>query len=142
MSTAQLQKDSHIAKMILKGIFMSTIFVATSINLEGEEKKQFLDTIEGAVAEVFKCYSIYYTPVPKENCSECAKDQITFFVFVPPYMEIERRRKLIKVLDEAANKAVGYRGELKNIVIFKYHDDEACGVDGVLRADAKAAAEK
>ena len=108
---------------------MSTIFVATSINLEGEEKKQFLDTI-------------YYTPVPKENCSECAKDQITFFVFVPPYMEIERRRKLIKVLDEAANKAVGYRGELKNIVIFKYHDDEACGVDGVLRADAKAAAEK
>ena len=56
--------------------------------------------------------------------------------------EIERRRKLIKVLDEAANKAVGYRGELKNIVIFKYHDDEACGVDGVLRADAKAAAEK
>lgn len=72
----------------------------------------------------------------------CAKDQITFFVFVPPYMEIERRRKLIKVLDEAANKAVGYRGELKNIVIFKYHDDEACGVDGVLRADAKAAAEK
>lgn len=142
MSTAQLQKDNHIAKMILKGIFMSTIFVATSINLEGEEKKQFLDTIEGAVAEVFKCYSIYYTPVPKENCSECAKDQITFFVFVPPYMEIERRRKLIKVLDEAANKAVGYRGELKNIVIFKYHDDEACGVDGVLRADAKAAAEK
>ena len=142
MSTAQLQKDNRIAKMILKGIFMSTIFVATSINLEGEEKKQFLDTIEGAVAEVFKCYSIYYTPVPKENCSECAKDQITFFVFVPPYMEIERRRKLIKVLDEAANKAVGYRGELKNIVIFKYHDDEACGVDGVLRADAKAAAEK
>lgn len=142
MSTAQLQKDNHITKMILKGIFMSTIFVATSINLEGEEKKQFLDTIEGAVAEVFKCYSIYYTPVPKENCSECAKDQITFFVFVPPYMEIERRRKLIKVLDEAANKAVGYRGELKNIVIFKYHDDEACGVDGVLRADAKAAAEK
>lgn len=142
MSTTQLQKDKHIAKMILKGIFMSTIFVATSINLEGEEKKQFLDTIEGAVAEVFKCYSIYYTPVPKENCSECAKDQITFFVFVPPYMEIERRRKLIKVLDEAANKAVGYRGELKNIVIFKYHDDEACGVDGVLRADAKAAAEK
>ncbi|MDD5926387.1 hypothetical protein [Ellagibacter isourolithinifaciens] len=121
---------------------MSTIFVATSINLEGEEKKQFLDTIEGAVAKVFKCYSIYYTPVPKENCSECAKDQITFFVFVPPYMEIERRRELIKVLDEAANEAVGYRGELKNIVIFKYHDDEACGVDGVLRADAKAAAEK
>lgn len=59
-----------------------------------------------------------------------------------PCRKDARRRKLIKVLDEAANKAVGYRGELKNIVIFKYHDDEACGVDGVLRADAKAAAEK
>ena len=118
----------HYADIVIKS---SSIFTAET-----------LDTIEGAVAEVFKCYSIYYTPVPKENCSECAKDQITFFVFVPPYMEIERRRKLIKVLDEAANKAVGYRGELKNIVIFKYHDDEACGVDGVLRADAKATAEK
>ena len=37
-------------------------------------------------------------------------------------------------------RVVGYKGPLKVIVIFKYPDDEACGVDGVLRADAKAAA--
>jgi hypothetical protein len=37
---------------------------------------------------------------------------------------------------------VGNKGELKNIVIFKYHDDDSCGVDGVLRSDAKAAAAK
>ena len=119
---------------------MATIFAATSINLEGEKKKEFLDTIGEAIHTVNKTYSLYYVPVPAENCSECAQEQITFFVFVPPYMEIDRRRQLIKVLDEAANKVLGYRGELKNIVIFKYHDDEACGVDGVLRADAKAAA--
>lgn len=119
---------------------MATIFAATSINLEGEKKKEFVDEIGKAISTVNKTYSLYYVPVPADNCSDCAQEQITFFVFVPPYMEIDRRRQLIKVLDEAANKVLGYRGELKNIVIFKYHDDEACGVDGVLRADAKAAA--
>lgn len=119
---------------------MATIFAASSINLEGEKKKEFVDEIGKAISTVNKTYSLYYVPVPAENCSECAQDQITFFVFVPPYMEIDRRRALIKVLDETANRVLGYRGELKNIVIFKYHDDEACGVDGVLRADAKAAA--
>ena len=85
-------------------------------------------------------YSLYYTPVPAENVSEGAKDQMTFFVFVPPYMEIDRRRQLIKVLNDTMVRVVGYKGPMKVIVIFKYHDDEACGVDGVLRADAKAAA--
>lgn len=118
---------------------MATIMAATSLNLEEEKKQELINEMESAIATVFKCYSLYYVPVPQENVSECAVDQITWFVFVPPYMEIDRRRELIKVLDEAANKVLGNRGPLKNIVIFKYHDDEACGVDGVLRADAKAA---
>lgn len=121
---------------------MATIFAATSLQLDDEKKKEFLDEMGKSIGTVFKNYSLYYTPVPQENVSECAVDQLTWFVFVPPYMDIDRRRELIKVLDECANRVVGERGPLKNIVIFKYHDDEACGVDGVLRADAKAAAEK
>lgn len=117
---------------------MATVIAATSLELDSDKKKELVDGIGEAIGTVFKHYSLYYTPVPAENVSETAKDQITFFVFVPPYVEIDRKRALIKVLDEAANRIVGYRGELKNIVIFKYHDDEACGVDGVLRSDAKA----
>ena len=116
---------------------MATIFAATSLELDDEKKKEFLDEMGKSIGTVFKNYSLYYTPVPQENVSECAVNQITWFVFVPPYMEIDRRRELIKVLDECANRVVGERGPLKNIVIFKYHDDEACGVDGVLRADAR-----
>mgnify|MGYP006964048684 CR=1 FL=1 len=43
----------------------------------------------------------------------------------------------VKVLNDTMVRVVGYKGPLKVIVIFKYHDDEACGVDGVLRLDAK-----
>lgn len=121
---------------------MATIFAATSLELDSAKKKELLDTLGASIGEVFKTYSLYYTPVPAENVSECAKDQITFFVFVPPYMDIDRRRVLIKKLTDATYSVVGNKGPLKVIVIFKYHDDEACGVDGVLRADAKAAEAK
>ena len=118
---------------------MATIFAATSLELEPEKKKELIDALGETIGTIFKTYSLYYTPVPAENVSEGAKDQMTFFVFVPPYMEIDRRRQLIKVLNDTMVRVVGYKGPLKVIVIFKYHDDEACGVDGVLRADAKAA---
>ena len=118
---------------------MATIFAATSLELDQDKKKELLDELGTTIGTVFRKYSRYYVPVPAENVSECAKDQMTFFVFVPPYMDIDRRRDLIKKLNETMVRVVGYKGELKVIVIFKYHDDEACGVDGVLRADAKAA---
>ena len=51
---------------------------------------------------------------------------------------LEESFVLIEKLNETMVRVVGYKGPLKVIVIFKYHDDEACGVDGVLRADAKA----
>ena len=119
---------------------MATIFAATSLELEPEKKKELIDALGETIQSMFKTYSLYYVPVPAENVSEGAKDQMTFFVFVPPYMELERRRKLIQILNDTMLRVVGYKGPLKVIVIFKYHDDEACGVDGVLRADAKAAA--
>ncbi len=121
---------------------MATIFAATSLELEPEKKKELLDALGETIGTMFKTYSLYYTPVPAANVSEGAKDQMTFFVFVPPYMELDRRRELIKILTDATVRVVGYKGPMKVIVIFKYHDDEACGVDGVLRADAKAAAAK
>ena len=121
---------------------MATIFAATSLELEPEKKKELLDALGETIGTMVKTYSLYYTPVPAANVSEGAKDQMTFFVFVPPYMELDRRRELIKILTDATVRVVGYKGPMKVIVIFKYHDDEACGVDGVLRADAKAAAAK
>ena len=79
---------------------MATIFAATSLELEPEKKKELIDALGETIGTIFKTYSLYYTPVPAENVSEGAKDQMTFFVFVPPYMEIDRRRQLIKVLND------------------------------------------
>lgn len=69
---------------------MATIFAATSLELEPEKKKELIDALGEIIGTIFKTYSLYYTPVPAENVSEGAKDQMTFFVFVPPYMEIDR----------------------------------------------------
>ncbi|WP_418245533.1 hypothetical protein [Ellagibacter isourolithinifaciens] len=35
-------------------------------------------------------------------------------------------------------RETGYQGELKNIVLFQYHDDDGVGKDGELFADIKA----
>ena len=81
---------------------MATIFAATSLELEPEKKKELIDALGETIGTIFKTYSLYYTPVPAENVSEGAKDQMTFFVFVPPYMEIDRRRLVfaVKAYDE------------------------------------------
>lgn len=92
---------------------MATIFAATSLELEPEKKKELIDALGETIGTIFKTYSLYYTPVPAENVSEGAKDQMTFFVFVPPYMEIDRRRQLIKVLNDTMVRVVGYKGPLK-----------------------------
>ena len=117
---------------------MATIFAATSLELDQDKKKELLDELGTTIGTVFRKYSLYYVPVPAENVSECAKDQMTFFVFVPPYMDIDRRRDLIKKLNETMVRVVGYKGELKVIVLFQYHDDEAVGKDGEMFSDIKA----
>ena len=116
---------------------MATVVATTSLQLTPEKQKEVVHALEDAIGSMFKAYSLYFVPVPQDNVTECAKDQTTFYVFVPPALSVDRRRQMIKVLTDAMLNTVGYKGELKNIVIFKYHGDEDCGVDGVLRADAK-----
>jgi len=91
---------------------MATIFAATSLELEPAKKKELIDALGETIGTMFKTYSLYYTPVPAANVSEGAKDQMTFFVFVPPYMDIDRRRELIKILNDTMVRVVGYKGPL------------------------------
>ncbi|AEF83872.1 hypothetical protein TREPR_3024 [Treponema primitia ZAS-2] len=121
---------------------MATILATTALELSPEKKKEVIAALGVSIGEVFKTYSLYFQQLSRENVAGAAVDQTTFYVFVPPYMEVDRRRTLIKKLHDTMVAQVGNKGDLKNIVIFKYHDDEACGVDGILRSDAKAAAAK
>ena len=116
---------------------MATVVATTSLQLTPEKQKEVVHALENAIGSMFKAYSLYFVPMSQDDVSEGAKDQTTFYVFVPPALSVDRRRQMIKVLTDAMISQVGYKGELKNIVIFKYHSDEDCGVDGVLRSDAK-----
>ena len=40
---------------------MATIFAATSLELDDEKKKEFLDEMGKSIGTVFKNYSLYYT---------------------------------------------------------------------------------
>ena len=64
--------------------------------------------------------------------------QTTFFVCVPPYATLEKKRETIELLHNTMVRETGYQGELKNIVLFQYHDDDGVGKDGELFADIKA----
>ena len=61
------------------------------------------------------------------------------YVCVPPYMETDRRRKLIADLGAAVERVFGPGAASTLDVIFPYHSDDNCGVHGVMRSDALAA---
>lgn len=121
---------------------MATILATTTLDLNKKQKKQLFNEINTAIVKTFSTPSIYFRQIDEEDCTDTVKNQIQIFICVPPYMEVERRRKLVQDIDEIKLKVKDYLGDVKLIVTFHYHDDEACGVDGVLRSDAKAAANK
>ena len=76
--------------------------------------------------------------IPQDSCRGDSINQTTFFVCVPPYATLEKKRETIELLHNTMVRETGYQGELKNIVLFQYHDDDGVGKDGELFADIKA----
>lgn len=121
---------------------MATILVTTTIDVNKEQKKQLFNEVNGAIIKTFPNPSILFRDIEREDCYGLAENQVQIFVCVPPYMEVERRKKLVKDLEDIKLYSKVCIKDTKIITTFHYHDDEACGVDGVLRADAKAMAAK
>ena len=119
---------------------MATILATTTLELTKAQKKELFDDLSVAIIKTFKTPSIYFRQIDIDDCSGNYQDQLQVFICVPPYMTVERRRILVKDVEEVKNKWVKVFPNFKLIVTYHYHDDEACGVDGVLRSDAKAAA--
>lgn len=125
---------------------MATIFAATTLDLTREQRKELSDALIEDLGTMYKhALAFHLTQVPRENCRGDSLDQTTFFVCVPPYIDIDKKRQTIELLHNTMVRVTGDHGPLKNIVLFQYHDDEGVGKDGELFADikvAKAAAEK
>lgn len=125
---------------------MATIFAVTSLDLTREQRKELSDALIEDLGTIYKhALSFNIAQIPQSDCRGDSIDQTTFFVCVPPYIAIEKKRETIELLHNTMVRVTGYKGALKNIVLFQYHDDEGVGKDGELFADikaAKAAAEK
>ena len=118
---------------------MATIFGVTSLELTEEQEKALSAALIKDLGTLYThALSFYLSKIPQEDARGGAGDQITFFVCVPPYIPLEKKRQTIELLNNTMVREVGYKGEMKVIVLFQYHDDEGVGKDGELFADFKA----
>ena len=118
---------------------MATIFGVTSLELTEEQEKALSAALIKDLGTLYThALSFYLSKIPREDARGGAVDQITFFVCVPPYIPLEKKRQTIELLNNTMVREVGYKGEMKVIVLFQYHDDEGVGKDGELFADFKA----
>lgn len=118
---------------------MATIFGVTSLELTEEQEKALSAALIKDLGTLYThALSFYLSKIPQEDACGGAVDQITFFVCVPPYIPLEKKRQTIELLNNTMVREVGYKGEMKVIVLFQYHDDEGVGKDGELFADFKA----
>ena len=118
---------------------MATIFGVTSLELTEEQAKALSAALIKDLGTLYThALSFYLSKIPQEDARGGAVDQITFFVCVPPYIPLEKKRQTIELLNNTMVREVGYKGEMKVIVLFQYHDDEGVGKDGELFADFKA----
>ena len=118
---------------------MATIFGVTSLELTEEQEKALSAALIKDLGTLYThALSFYLSKIPQEDARGGAVDQITFFVCVPPYIPLEKKRQTIELLNNTMVREVGYKGELKVIVLLQYHDDEGVGKDGELFADFKA----
>ena len=118
---------------------MATVFGVTSLELTEEQEKALSAALIKDLGTLYThALSFYLSKIPQEDARGGAVDQITFFVCVPPYIPLEKKRQTIELLNNTMVREVGYKGEMKVIVLFQYHDDEGVGKDGELFADFKA----
>ena len=118
---------------------MATILATTTLELTKAQKKELFDDLSTAIIKTFGTPSIYFREIDPEDCAGQFEQQLQIFICVPPYMSVERKRGLVKDVQEVKTKWIKVFTQLKVIVTYHYHEDDACGVDGVLRSDAKAA---
>ena len=125
---------------------MATMVACTALELTAEQKQALCKGVERGASEAFHidvkiCELMIMPTLPPENHGVSATGQITYFVYTAPDKTVEQKRQLIKNLYDETVKVTGPLGKSKVVVIIKEHSDENVGVDGVLRADAKRAAQ-
>lgn len=123
---------------------MATIFAVTTVEMDREGRKRLSDALIEDLGTLYRhALSVNVAQIPDEDCRGDAlyggaHDQTTFFVCVPPYISLEKKRETVKLINDTMVRVVGNRGTMKVVVLFQYHDDDGVGKDGMLFSDIKA----
>lgn len=123
---------------------MATIFAVTTVEMDREGRKRLSDALIEDLGTLYRhALSVNVAQIPDEDCRGDAlyggaHDQTTFFVCVPPYISLEKKRETVKLINDTMVREVGNRGTMKVVVLFQYHDDDGVGKDGMLFSDIKA----
>ncbi|MDR2110026.1 MAG: hypothetical protein LBP32_01825, partial [Spirochaetaceae bacterium] len=99
---------------------MVNIIGITTLDLSREHKRRLVLGLSEAVSSIFEEHSLYLDVNPPEYGSRCAKNQIHFVSFVPENITGDQKRGLIAALHDTLVDIAGFKGNLKDIVIFKY----------------------
>lgn len=123
---------------------MATIFSFTDATIpKGKSESDLIDALGEAVrvglglAPQFK--SVYNFILDPVHTTDKPKPEITLFIYTAPDKTTEQKRTVVQNVKEAVDEVFG-TDAVNVVVIFKIHEDENVGVNGVLRLDAKAAA--
>lgn len=123
---------------------MATIISVTDATIpEGKTEREFIEGLGEAVRTGLglapKLKSVYNTLLGAEHTTLKDKPELTVFIYTAPDKTTDQKRAVLSNLKEFTD---GFFGEdaINLVTIFKIHEDVNVGVNGVLRADAKAAA--
>jgi phenylpyruvate tautomerase PptA (4-oxalocrotonate tautomerase family) len=114
---------------------MVNIIGITTLDLSREHKRRLVLKLSEAAASVFEEHSLYLDVNPREYASQCAKNQIHFVSFVPENITADQKRGLIAAFHDTLVDIAGFKGNLKDIVIFKYVPAAARGRCGRVYAE-------
>lgn len=115
---------------------MASVYALSTRPMDEPLKQTFYRALCDALDPTFSHYSLMLQDLPASHASVSAKDHTVIFICVPPYMDIPRRRTVIRALTHAVETVFHCPGDPKTTIIFPYHADDCCGKHGVLRSDA------
>lgn len=113
---------------------MATILGFTSLELSPAEKEEVVAKFNTAISAVYEHYSLYFKPLDSVYSAGAMDCDLLFDIYVPPATPAEKKQRLVNVLCAVSHSMPQFSGKPVT-TLFKYHEDSACGVDGIMRSD-------
>lgn len=125
---------------------MATIFSYTDAGFSSPEQEvRFIADLGEAVRTGLdlapNLKSVYNFAIDPIHTTKKDRPEITVFIYTAPDKTLDQKRKVVENVKESVDRTFG-EDSVNTVVIFKIHDDENVGVNGVIRKDAKANASK